>query len=100
MCTDVHTIEPMEPEWDAKKAASNWRKHRIDFADAATVLHDETALTRRDPHPTEERFVTLGFDAQGRLLAVVYTYRSERVRLISARRATRNEEAQYHEDGR
>ena len=78
-----------------KKAAANLRKHGIDFADAATVLNDERALTIADEDPDEERFVTLGLDVLGRLLVVAYTWRGEEPRLISARRATRSEQNQY-----
>ena len=82
-------------KWDPEKAAANLRKHGIDFADAATVLNDERALTIADEDPDEERFVTLGVDVIGRLLVVVYTWRGEEPRLISARRATRSEQSQY-----
>jgi uncharacterized DUF497 family protein len=82
-------------EWDAEKAADNLEKHGIDFAEAATVLEDERALTVDDDDPDEERFVTLGMDALGRLLVVVYTWRDEDVRIISARRATPAERRQY-----
>lgn len=82
-------------EWDRDKASLNLRKHGIDFADAATVLHDERALTQRDYHSDEERFVTLGLDAIGRLLVVVYTWRGDDVRLISARKATPRERRDY-----
>ena len=87
----------MESEWDTKKAASNLRKHGVDFADAVLVFEDELALTRRDDLHShhEERFVTLGCDPQGRLIVVVYAWREERVRLISAREATNNERQQY-----
>jgi uncharacterized protein len=92
----VHTILCVEIEWDAKKAASNLRKHGIDFADAALVFEDDLGLTMRDLHThDEERFVTLGCDPQGRLMVVVYTWRGERVRLISVREATRKERRQY-----
>jgi uncharacterized protein len=47
-------------QWDPAKARANLRKHRIDFADAATVFEDPRALTQDDPHPREERLVTLG----------------------------------------
>lgn len=63
----------IEFEWDAQKAASNLWKHGIDFSDAATVLYDELAVTVSDRERDEERFVTIGLDALGRLLAVVYT---------------------------
>jgi uncharacterized DUF497 family protein len=63
-----------------------------------TVLEDELALTRRDPFSEEEaRWITLGRDALGRLLVVVYTWRGESVRLISARLATARETTQYEE---
>ena len=89
----------MEIEWNAKKAASNLRKHAIDFADAALVFEDDLALTRQDLHfHHEERFVTLGCDPQGRLLVVVYTWREERLRLITAREATSKERRQYEEE--
>ncbi|MEM8960343.1 MAG: BrnT family toxin [Acidobacteriota bacterium] len=86
----------MDFEWDSHKAATNLRKHGVDFADAAFVLEDDLALTIRDWHTgSEERFVTIGQDAQGRLLVVVYTWRGETIRLISARRATSKERRQY-----
>ena len=85
----------VEVEWDPAKATANLRKHRIDFADAATVLHDDEAITIHDEHPHETRWLTLGMDALGRILVVAYTLRHDRVRLISARRATRREQKQY-----
>ncbi len=87
----------MEFEWDSRKAASNLRKHAVDFADAATVLYDERAITIPDEQPDEERFITLGMDALGRLFVVVYTWRGNKVRLISARKATPREHRQYEE---
>lgn len=82
-------------EWDRDKAATNRSKHGVDFADAATVLSDEFALTRSDDASDERRFVTLGLDALGRLLVVVFTWRGDEIRLISARRATASERKQY-----
>lgn len=85
-----------EFEWDEEKAAVNTRKHGVDFADAATALSDEMAITIPDPAADEEeRFVTLGTDALGRVLVVVYSWREERIRLISARPATRRERLAY-----
>ena len=82
----------MEVEWDASKAASNLKNHGVDFADAASVLLDDMALTILDDSVDEEdRFVTLGVDALGRLLVVVYTWRGDILRLISARPATTGE---------
>ena len=82
-------------QWDSEKAAANLRKHSVDFADAATVLSDEHALTLADDDPEEERFVTIGTDALGRLLVVAYTWRGDDARLISARKATASERRQY-----
>ena len=85
-------------QWDPEKARVNLRKHRVDFADAATVFEDPRALTRDDPHPREERFVTLGVDALGRLLVVSWTSRDDDFRIISARRANRVETRQYEKE--
>ena len=82
-------------QWDSEKAAANLRKHGVDFADAVAVLSDELALTRIDDDRDEERFVTVGVDALGRLLVVAYTWQEDDVRLISARKATASEWRQY-----
>jgi uncharacterized protein len=84
-----------EVEWDPRKAAANLKKHGVDFADAGTVLHDEQAITIRDDEAEEERYVTIGMDAIGNVLVVVYTWRGDRPRLISARRARPQEREQY-----
>jgi uncharacterized protein len=85
-------------EWDALKAQSNERKHDVRFDEAASVFLDPLALTVYDKSSSQddERWFTLGFDAQGRLLAVAHTYRIPgsarvRIRIISARKATRRE---------
>jgi len=86
----------MDYEWDPGKAATNLQKHGVSFADAVSVFSDEFALTAADDLAEEERFVTLGTDAFGRLLVVVYTWRGEQIiRIISARKATRHERTQY-----
>jgi uncharacterized DUF497 family protein len=85
----------MDVEWDSRKAAANRKKHGVDFADAVTALHDEVALTIKDESTDEERFITTGTDALGRLLVLIYTWRSDRLRLISARKATGRERRQY-----
>jgi hypothetical protein len=82
-------------DWDERKAIVNLRKHGIDFADAATVLHDDYAVTILDDTRDEERFVTIGMDALGRILVVVYAWREDGVRIISARSATRRERRRY-----
>lgn len=84
-------------EWDQKKAASNLRKHKIDFADAVTVFEDQFAVTIHDDEPEEQRFVTIGIDALARVLVVVYTWREHNIRIISARKAGAEERRQYEE---
>jgi len=85
-------------EWDPVKAKANLRKHGIDFADALSALEDENALTVEDPLcESERRWATLGMDSLGRMLVVVFTWRGDRIRLISARPATPGERRQYEE---
>lgn len=86
----------MDYEWDPAKAEANLAKHGVRFADAVIVFSDERALTIDEPHPDEERYVTIGMDALARVLLVVWTWRGEAtIRLISARPATRTERRQY-----
>jgi len=85
-------------EWDPAKARANFAKHGVHFADAATAPEDDFALTVRDPFSEdEERWITLGKDAPGRRLVVVYSWRGDHARLISARLATAREKSQYEE---
>ena len=90
-----------EFEWDPRKAGVNRRRHGIDFADATAVFEDERALTVPDAITAvdETRVLTLGRDAMGRVLVVAYTSRGDRIRLISARRATPGERRQYLRKG-
>jgi len=82
----------VEIEFDAAKATSNLRKHGVSFAHAESALRDDNALTAEDPDAKDEqRFVTLGMDALGRILVVVHTSRGERTRIISARKASPKE---------
>ena len=86
----------MSYQWDPRKAASNLEKHGVDFADAVGVFEDEWALTIKEEYVEgEQRFVTMGMDFLGRMLVVVYTYRYDNIRLISARTATRRERGIY-----
>lgn len=81
---------------DPLKAAANLKKHGVSFQEAATVLLDPLARICEDPDALDEqRLVALGISQRGRLLVVVYTWRDETPRLISARKATQQEEAQY-----
>lgn len=86
----------MQTEWDPAKAEENRRKHGVDFADAVPALSDPFALSREDLQAEgEQRFVALGMDRLERILVVAYTYRGARIRLISARHATRKERGEY-----
>ena len=91
----MHT-SAVDIEVDPAKARANLRKHRVSFADAEQALRDPQGLTIEDPDAEgEQRFVTLGSDSLGRVLVVVYTLRGDRVRLISARKASKGEVRKY-----
>ncbi len=82
--------------WDPAKAEANLRRHRIRFSDAEGALFDPNALTEADEIVDgEQRFVSIGLDPLGRVLVVVYTFRGDDIRLISARRATQRERRAY-----
>ncbi len=84
-------------EFDPAKARANLAKHKVSFAHAEQALRDPSAVTVEDEDARgEQRFVTLGSGALGRLLVEVHTPRGDRVRLISARKASRGEAGQYH----
>lgn len=86
-------------EWDAEKAKANRRKHGISFDEAATVFLDPLALTYPDPDPSigEEREITIGYSARHQVVFVSHCQRGNRVRIISARKATKGERKQYEE---
>lgn len=85
-------------EWDKAKDEVNARKHGVRFADTFAVFEDPNALTVDDNEQGEERLVTIGMDCFGRLLVVVYTWRGDNIRIISARRAIRHEVGQYESE--
>lgn len=87
-------------EWDARKAASNLRKHGIGFDEASTVFGDPLGLLMPDPdHSVEEtRFILLGMSTRRKLLVVAFVERPPVTRLISARRSTRKERKIYEEN--
>lgn len=93
-------------QWDPTKALSNLHKHGVRFDQAATVFLDTHALTVYDEANSlaEERWFTLGFDAAGNLLAVAHTYQivggTNRIRIVSARKASRRERQVYQEKPR
>jgi uncharacterized DUF497 family protein len=86
----------MQFEYDPQKAKSNRQKHGISFAEAEMVFFDPLTIHELDPDSTtEERFIALGMGNTGSILVVVYTLRGEIIRLISARRATKQETKIY-----
>ena len=88
----------MTVTWDPRKAEANFEKHGVRFSDAEIVLWDSLGITIEDAGATDEqRLVTIGSDALGRILVVVFIYRDDKVRLISARKATKNERRVYEE---
>ncbi|MFM6277086.1 MAG: BrnT family toxin, partial [Dolichospermum sp.] len=79
---------------------SNWKKHGVSFNEASTVFNDHLSVTFPDPDHSygEERYVIIGLSSANRILIVPHTDREDRVRIISAREATRNER-RFYEDG-
>ena len=89
-------------EWDSDKAKLNFKKHRLGFEVAATVFKDPQALSVFDAEHSEdeERWITMGIASSGNLIVVVHTHKEEnensvKIRIISARKATKNETKQY-----
>ena len=87
----------LEFEWDAAKARANARSHGVTFELAKSVFKDPHAIELLDDREDyrERRYIIIGAAMGGAVLAVVYTEREERIRLISARRATQYEQSQY-----
>ena len=85
--------------WDKRKATSNRGKHGVSFAEAQTVFDDSHALLIGDPDHSEDedRFVLLGLSALLNMLVVCHCYREddEQIRIISARKASKKETAEY-----
>ena len=93
---------PIGYEWDPRKARTNLAKHGVAFAEAATVFDDPLTQTIRDAANSqgEDRFLTIGRAGPGRLVAVAYSYRGDRIRVISARPATQRERKRHDQDKR
>ncbi len=87
-------------EWDKTKAELNRQKHGVEFDEAQTIFVDELSITMPDPdHSDEEnRMMMIGLSRTNRLLVVIFTERGRKIRLISARKATRAERKKYEED--
>jgi len=94
-------MKPITFDWDNAKNLTNKKKHGISFEEAQTVFVDEHAFLIHDPDHSsdEDRFILLGLSARLRLLVVCHSYRKsdEVIRVISARKATREEQKQYGE---
>lgn len=90
----------MEFEWNSNKATSNFAKHDISFHEASTVFGDPLAFTFPDPDHSydETRYITIGESIQGRLLIISHTDLEQRIRIISARKLTRQERKIYEND--
>jgi uncharacterized protein len=87
----------MDVEWDPAKAASNLKKHGVSFEEAATALLDPNALSQEDrTSRSEGRWILIGMSSKPRLITLIYALRlADRIRLISARKATRKESKYY-----
>ncbi len=84
-------------EWDEEKEKSNFRKHKVSFAEGESIFYDSSSLTIPDPdHSIEEqRFIDIGTSNRNRILVVVYTEREDKIRIISVRKATKAEREMY-----
>lgn len=89
-----------EFEWDDDKGRSNFRKHGVSFDEAATIFNDPKIATISDPDHSEneERYISIGMSVLLRLLTVIHAFRQNRIRLISARKATKAEKKNYEND--
>jgi hypothetical protein len=86
----------MKVVWDPVKAKINFEKHGVRLSDAEVALFDPFALTREDERSeSEQRFVTIGTDAAGKIVVVAFTPRSESLRVISSRKTTKKERTNY-----
>lgn len=92
-------MDSIKFEWDENKNEINKKKHKISFEEAVTVFYDDDALLIDDPEHSEEeeRFIILGLSKKANLLVVCHCYRASEtvIRIISARKATKNETRQY-----
>lgn len=89
-------------EWDANKARKNIKIHGVSFDEASTAFKDTLSLTIYDPlhSDKEDRFILIGNSYKNRLLVVVHTEKGDKLRIISDRKATKNERNQYEENAK
>ncbi len=87
-------------EWDNEKAINNVKKHGVNFDEAKSVFYDTFALISLDVEHsiTEERFSIIGYSKSNRILFISYTEKNEIIRIISARKTTKNERLFYEKN--
>jgi uncharacterized DUF497 family protein len=98
---EENDTEKLQFEWDPEKAKRNLKKHGVSFEEASTIFEDPLFISFLDEEHSEdeERHITIGMSNKIRLLMAAYTERRNLIRLISARKATKNEEKFYDEAG-
>lgn len=96
----LELVVSLKFEWHPDKAKQNKRKHDVSFAEASTVFADPLSATAFDPDHSddEDRYITVGFSEEKRLLIVSHTDRSDRIRIVSARQLTSLERKEYEEE--
>lgn len=89
-------------EWDTDKAKKNIKVHGVSFDEASTVFKDNLSLTIYDPLHSEEedRLILIGNSCKNRLLVIVHMERGDKIRIITARKATKKERKQYEENAK
>ena len=88
-------------EWSTEKAKINLQKHQVDFDEASTIFDDPQFITFLDEEHSfeDERYITIGLTNANRFLMVAHTERNDKIRIISARKVTKDEEKFYQEAG-
>ena len=86
-------------EWDPQKAKNNLQKHQVDFEEARSIFNDPQFITFLDDEHSqdEERYISIGLSNKPRVLMVAHTESNNKIRIISSRKATENEEKFYQE---
>ncbi len=85
--------------WSEKKNRQNRRKHKVDFNEAKTIFDDSLQISIKDLDHSfyENRFITIGMSEKNRLLIIAHTFQNDKIRIITARKTTRNERTDYEE---
>ena len=98
-CSYIVYMVKLVITWDPRKASANERKHGVSFDEASSTFYDDSALLIADPQhsDSEDRFILLGYSSRLKMLAVCHCHHEdeETIRIISARKATKTEKAQY-----